>query len=104
MLPLDAAGAVLIFSHFIAAGGEIDDPFFALPSDFTAAVKITRRVSIHFHTGRFGLGKVVDTVGGQGRHCQQREEKRYKTEHSELPVKTSSQRSGRGFLMQSVSA
>ena len=63
VLPFNPAGAVLIFTHFIAAGFQIDNAFFPLPVDFTAAIKIARNVGIHFDASGFGLGKTINTSG-----------------------------------------
>lgn len=63
VFPLDPAGAVFIFTDFIAAGLQIDDAFLTLPVDFTAAVKVAGNVVINFYTRRFGTGKTIDTFG-----------------------------------------
>ena len=63
VFPLDPAGAVFIFTDFIAAGLQIDDAFLTLPVDFSAAVKVAGNVVINFYTRRFGLGKTIETFG-----------------------------------------
>ena len=63
MLPLDPAGAIFIFTHFIAARFQIDNAFFTLPVDFTAAIKVARNVGVHFDASGLGLGKTINTGG-----------------------------------------
>ena len=63
MFPFNTAGAVFVFTHLVAAGLKVNDPFFTLPVNFTAAVEIARYVSVDLYTGRFGLRETVDTVG-----------------------------------------
>ncbi|MNI82845.1 hypothetical protein D3C73_1396000 [compost metagenome] len=69
VFPFNTAGAVFVFPHFIAAGFEVNDPFFALPVNFTAAVEIAGRIGINFYTSGFRLGETVDTFG----ECRARE-------------------------------
>ncbi len=66
VLPFNPAGAVLIFTHFIAAGFQIDNAFFPLPVDFTAAIKIARNVGIHFDASGFGLEKLLIPAAASG--------------------------------------
>ena len=63
MFPFNAAGAVFVFTHLIAAGLKVNDPFFTLPVNFTAAVEIARHIGVHLHACCLGLGKTVDTIG-----------------------------------------
>jgi hypothetical protein len=63
VFPLNPAGAVFIFTHFIAAGLKVNDTFLALPVNFTATVEITWHIAVNFYTSGFGLGKTFNTFG-----------------------------------------
>ncbi len=63
VLPLNASGAILVFTHLIAAGLQVYDAFFTLPADLAPAVKAAGRVGIDFDARRFGLRKIVNAVG-----------------------------------------
>ncbi|MNR52587.1 hypothetical protein D3C85_1724510 [compost metagenome] len=63
VFPFDAVGAIFVFTHFVAARLEVNDPFFALPVNFAAAIEITWRIGVHFDACGLGLRKTVDTVG-----------------------------------------
>src|SRR5699024_10217394 len=78
MFPLYAAGAVFIFAHLIAARLQINNAFFALPVNFTSAIKRTGRVSVDFYRRGFRLRKTIDTFGPRraGKCCAQRSEER----------------------------
>ncbi|MPN39095.1 hypothetical protein SDC9_186621 [bioreactor metagenome] len=47
VFPFDSAGAILVLSHFVAAGVEIDDPLLALPVDFTSAIEVARDIGVN---------------------------------------------------------
>ena len=105
MLPLDPTGAVFIFTHFITAGLQIDNPFFPLPVNFTAAVEIAGDIGIDLNPGGFRLGETVDSFGrdlAATGGSQKRRGKNINTGHRELRVKTSPQRSECDCQMQSV--
>jgi hypothetical protein len=61
-VPIHPAGAVFIFTHFIAARFQIDNLFYPA-SYFTAAVEIARNVGVDLDASGFGLRKTVDTFG-----------------------------------------
>lgn len=63
VLPLNASGAILVFTHLIAAGLQVYDAFFTLPADLAPAVKAAGRVGIDFDARRFGLRKIVNAIG-----------------------------------------
>ena len=96
MFPFDPAGAVLVFTHFVAARFQIDNAFFTLPVDFTTAIKVAGNVGIHFYACGFRLGKTMNTScrkRAAGCHAEQRDGKNIHTGHRKLRVKTSPQRS-----------
>ena len=105
VFPLYAAGAVFIFAHLIAARLQINNAFFALPVNFTSAIKRTGRISVDFYRRGFRLRKTIDTFGQRraGKCCAQyHRSNRQITVHHLLRVKTSQQRSESCFGMQSA--
>ncbi len=84
MLPLDPAGAIFIFTHFIATRFQVDNPLFSLPVDFTAAVEIAGGVGIDLDPSGLGLRKTVDSFRckrGAYRRAEKRGSKNMNTGH-----------------------
>lgn len=55
MFPFDSAGAILVLSHFVATGVEVDNPFFTLPVDFASAIEVARDIGVNFDASVFCL-------------------------------------------------
>jgi hypothetical protein len=75
VFPLDTLRALGVFTHLIAAAGEIRDAFLALPVDAAAAVKTARRILVNLGRRRLGLLKIIVAVRlygacGENRHKQ----------------------------------